>query len=82
MVGGLASPLSYVLIELVSLCQKGDPFRHYHGVGNRMLYCSRKLSPLLQLFNKLGKWFRGVIRPHHLHHIVFQVNFVYRTVSC
>ena len=71
LVGGLKSPIYYVLIEHGCLFQKGDLFRHYHRVGNHIPYCSRKLSPLLKLFNQSGKGFCGVVSTYNIHQIFF-----------
>ena len=81
LVGGLTSPLSDVVVENIRLRQKGDPFGHHHGVGDRLPSFSREFSPLFQLFYQSGKGFRGVIGPHHLHCILLEVDFVNHPVS-
>ena len=82
LVGGLASPFSYVLVENGCLCQKVYPFRHHNFVGDRLPSWSHKLSPLFQLFDQSGKGFCGFIRTHHIHRIFFWVDLVYHTVVC
>ena len=75
-VGVLLSPLSDVVFEHPRMCQKCDHFGHNHGVGDCLASCSCKLSPLFQLFNQLGKEFRGVVGPHHLDCVILEVNIV------
>ena len=81
-VRGLASPISYILVEHGRLFQNGDPFRHHHCVGNRLPSCMQKFAPIFKLFDKSGKEICGVISPNHFHRIFFQVNFVYRPIAC
>ena len=71
MVGGLKSPLYDVLVGHCRMFQEGDPFLHHHGISNRLPSLLRELSPLFQLFDKSGYWFRGVVSTHHLHGIFF-----------
>ena len=66
-VGGLLSPLSDLIVDHLHLFQKGDPFGQRHGVADCLASCSRKFSPLFQLFNPTGKGLCGVVGPHHLH---------------
>ena len=74
--GGLTSPLSDVIVENPHLRQNHDPFGHHHGTGDYLTSYLRELSPLLQFFYQSGKGFRGDVGPHHLHCILFKVNFI------
>ena len=77
LVRGMTSPLTDVVVEKPRLSQKGDPFGHHHVIRDGLYSCSRKFSPLLQLFFQLGKGFCGVVGPHNIHCILLKVNLVY-----
>ena len=61
MVRGLMSLITDVVVEKPRMRQKGDPFGNHHGIGDGLSSWSHKFSPLYQLFNQLGKGFRGVV---------------------
>ena len=82
LVGGLVYQIYYVLVVHVRLCQKGDPFKHHHDIGSHLLSCSRECFPLFLFFDQSVKGFHGVVRPHHLHLILFWVDFFYLPVAC
>ena len=81
LVGGLKSPLSDIVVENLRLRQKGDPFGHHHGVGDRLPSFSHDFSPLFQLCYQSGKGFHGVLGTHHLHYILLEVAFVYHPIA-
>ena len=75
LIRGLTSPLADVVIENPRLRQKGNPFGHHHVIIDGLSSFSRKLYPLFLLFNQSGKCFCGVVGPHHLHRVLFEVDF-------
>ena len=71
----LLTPVSDFIIEGCSLCQKGNPFWHHHGVDNFLPSWSCKSAPLSWLVYEAGEELWGVISPHHIHGLFLKVNF-------